>query len=167
MGKGDASPSDYFNISLIVFCPVIIVILACFGYAVAKIVMGSIYLHECSIEKMIPVYLIVSALSPVLLIGFFRKDDSGHAGTICGLFGFLFNLAWLISGSVWIYPNYGKLVAVDFKRCSGNITAGCLVDVCNKSVITFALATLTIDWFFFLFWICFIIYLFGKLCGKY
>ena len=60
------------------------------------------YLHECDIEKMIPIFLIVSALAPILFGGFGKRDeDEGLGfGGICGLIGFLFNLAWLVCGKV-------------------------------------------------------------------
>lgn len=54
----------------------------------------------------------------------------------------------LFIGSVWVYPNYGKLKDVDFKQCSGNVTDGCLEKICNKDLMTFAFASVTIDWLF-------------------
>ena len=53
---------------------------------------------------MIPIFLIVSALAPILFGGLGRQnnEDEGVGGaTICGFIGFLFNLAWLIAGRLY------------------------------------------------------------------
>ncbi|WAR27994.1 hypothetical protein MAR_013698 [Mya arenaria] len=53
------------------------------------------YLHDCSIERMIPIYLIVSGVVPLLFSGFSRHDDEGRSlgfGDCCGIFAFLFNV---------------------------------------------------------------------------
>ena len=66
------------------------------------------YLHDCDIEKMIPIFLIVSACAPILFGGFGkRNDDEGFgAGTICGVIGFLFNIAWLVCGRCPFYEYF-------------------------------------------------------------
>ncbi|XP_060600511.1 uncharacterized protein LOC132753956 [Ruditapes philippinarum] len=171
MGKGRAQVSDYCNITLIVLCPIICFVLLLVGYGVAKIVMGAVYLDDCKLENMVPVYLIVSGMSPLLFSGFCRKDrdESGLCGpgTVCGVIGFMFNFSWLICGSVWICPNYKHLVTDDFKQCEDNVTADCFPNICNRNLITFAFATVIIDWMFMCVWICFMIYLCGKLFCKY
>ncbi|XP_045212511.2 uncharacterized protein LOC123563656 [Mercenaria mercenaria] len=171
MGKGKAQISDYLNIALVVLCPIAFFILASFGYGVAKIVMGSVHFNDCKIETLIPVYLIVSGVSPVLFTGFCCKDnDDGSScgpGTVCGIIGFLFNLSWLICGSVWVCPNYKSLVTDEFRQCTENVTIDCLEEVCNRSLITFAFATVIIDWMFMSVWICFMLYLCCKLFGGY
>ena len=67
---------------------------------------GAIYLHDCSIEDKIPIFLIVGALAPILFGGFGKKNDDENegfgVGTICGIIGFLFNIAWLIAGTLFI-----------------------------------------------------------------
>ena len=63
---------------------------------------GAIYLHDCDLERMIPIFLIVSAVAPILFGGFGKQkdDDSFGVGACCGLIGFLFSLAWLIAGII-------------------------------------------------------------------
>ncbi|XP_045200489.1 uncharacterized protein LOC123554421 [Mercenaria mercenaria] len=151
-------------------CLVIIIVIGLAGLGIAKIVMGAVYLHDCSIEDLIPVWLIVSGCAPILFGGFGKQnnEDSGDGnnlcGTICGVIGFLFNLAWLICGSVWVYPNYGKVTADDFTPCTGNVTTGCTQGDCNKSLITFAFAMATLDWIFMGLWIALIGCLIVRAC---
>ncbi|WAR21960.1 HELQ-like protein [Mya arenaria] len=61
------------------------------------------------------------------------------ARSICGAIALVFNLAWLICGSVWIYPTYGKVNEDGFTPCAGNVTTGCSDD-CHKPTLTFAFA---------------------------
>ena len=63
---------------------------------------GAIYFHDCDLEKMIPIFLIVSAVAPMLFGGFAKQndDESFGVGTCCGTIGFLFSLAWLIAGTL-------------------------------------------------------------------
>lgn len=106
MGKGKSGLGDCCAIcgAATLCCFVLIVVLVLGGLGIAKIVMGAIYLHDCSIERLIPIYLIVSGVSPILFGGFGRgsntendgENQNSIAGTICGIVGFLFNLAWLI-----------------------------------------------------------------------
>ena len=69
------------------------------------------YLHDCDLERMIPIFLIVSAVVPMLFGPGVRenryeeddtvvasRDNDFGAGTGCGIIGFLFSLAWLIAG---------------------------------------------------------------------
>lgn len=60
-------------------------------------------MNDCELETMVPIYIIVSGVSPVLFSGFFLKDrnESGLCGpgTVCGVIGFMFNFAWLICGN--------------------------------------------------------------------
>ena len=80
---------------------------------VSRLISGAIYVHDCPIEKLIPIYLIVGGCSPVLLGGlstFKKKGDEEDPFEsdgkkklnlvlrIIGAIGFLFNFAWLICG---------------------------------------------------------------------
>ena len=64
---------------------------------------GVMYLHDCDLERMIPIFLIVSAVNP-MSFGRLGKndDDSSGGGIICGIIGLLFSLAWLIAGILYI-----------------------------------------------------------------
>ncbi|XP_045202037.1 uncharacterized protein LOC123555494 [Mercenaria mercenaria] len=159
MGKGK---SDEVAVCGIVTCYCLIVMLL-FGlivFNIAKIVMGAVYFHECSIEKNIPIFLIVSGLASILASSNGRRNDEeiGLCWTSCGITVLLCNIAWVILGSIWIYPSYGKLSNVDFKKCEGNMTADCLDDICDKDLIQFAIASVTIDWLFMGLWSCLICY---------
>ncbi|XP_045179484.2 transmembrane protein 272-like [Mercenaria mercenaria] len=129
---------------------VVLLVLSIFGLNIAKIVMGAAYVNDCPVEKLIPIYLIVSGCSSVLMGGLSnlkKKDDDieedGIKGkcnvlTIIGTIGLLFNFVWLICGSVWVFGNYSDVID------------GCGVsnDCCDTSLIKFALAVTIIDWIF-------------------
>lgn len=112
----------------------------------AGLIIGSIYLNECPIQKYIPVWLIgfgVYGLFYALIstfektYEFYRKKSDPEykfnklvaIKTIIGLFGF----AWLIAGSVWVYKIYGT---VDYNNeMSPNY--------CQKDAYLFAFSVLT------------------------
>ncbi|KAH3786505.1 hypothetical protein DPMN_164612 [Dreissena polymorpha] len=138
---------------------VCVVAIGLVGLGIAKIVMVAIYLNDCPLEHMIPIWLIVSGVVPILFgcSGRGNNDDSGensgggYCAKVVGLIGLLFNMAWLICGSIWIYPNYGKMKADDFVPCTENITTGCTND-CHQPLLIFSVAMVTIDWIFFVLW---------------
>ncbi|KAH3755725.1 hypothetical protein DPMN_190425 [Dreissena polymorpha] len=156
--KEEARRLVYPRISLIMIGPT--------GLAIAKIVMGAIYLRDCDIEKMIPIYLIVSG---VLLLSFFgftcfdmfyfcRSENCWEMlekmsysccrfFTLCLLF-ILTHTAWLICGSIWVFPNYGKMTS-NHVTCSHEVISNCIHGACNMKFITFAFAMVTIDWICF------------------
>ncbi|WAR22090.1 hypothetical protein MAR_016064 [Mya arenaria] len=118
-------------------------------------------------ERLIPIWLIVSGVAPIFFSGTVRKPKGEEgkeetetetggcahvARSICGAIALVFNLAWLICGSVWIYPTYGKVNEDGFTPCAGNVTTGCSDD-CHKPTLTFAFAMVTMDWIFFAFWL--------------
>ncbi|XP_006824883.1 transmembrane protein 272-like [Saccoglossus kowalevskii] len=85
---------------------------------IAMIVMGSLYLHDCTIEPYIPIYLIVGGCFGVLknLVSLGQRakrhqDDDGDQedNVRSDPFNSLLNcflLAWFIAGNVWIYRSY-------------------------------------------------------------
>ncbi|KAH3786435.1 uncharacterized protein LOC127841674 isoform X1 [Dreissena polymorpha] len=144
--------------AVMICCGLVIVVLLGLGLGIAKIVMGAVHLHDCPLEHMIPIWLIVSGVAPVFFgcSGRRNNDDSGEksgggCAMILGIIGLLFNMAWLICGSVWIYPNFGKMKADDFIPCTENITTGCTKD-CHQPLLNFSVAMVTIDWMFFVAW---------------
>lgn len=150
-GKSDGDGLCKFCGAMTCCCVIFLLVLALLGYGIAKIVMGSVYIHDCPLEQMIPIYLIVSGLAPLLFGGCRRKEEGQETSlgsVVCSIVGLLFNIAWLICGSVWVYTHFGKLNDVDFTRCEGNVTTGCLDEICDKDLITFAFASITIDWVF-------------------
>lgn len=44
-------------------------------------------------------------------------------------------------------------MADDFLMCQGNVTTECTNGDCNKSLITFAFAMVTVDWIIIVFWV--------------
>jgi hypothetical protein len=66
---------------------------------------GAVHLHDCSIEYLIPIWLIVSGCAPILFGGMGKQSndedgDSNICAQVCGAIGFLFNLSWLICGKM-------------------------------------------------------------------
>ena len=74
---------------------------------------GAMYLHDCDLERMIPIFLIVSAVVPLLFGPVFRenryeeddavvpRDNCFRAGTFCGIIGFSFSFVWLLRGMLY------------------------------------------------------------------
>ncbi|XP_060608061.1 uncharacterized protein LOC132760162 [Ruditapes philippinarum] len=157
-GKGDGLECCKVCGAAACCCFVLLLVLALAGLGIAKIVMGAVHLHDCSIEYLIPIWLIVSGCAPILFGGMGKQSndedgDSNMCAQVCGAIGFLFNLSWLICGSVWVYPNYNTVTADDFVQCTANITTNCTEGNCDKSLITFAFAMATLDWIFMGLWI--------------
>ncbi|XP_022326488.2 transmembrane protein 272-like isoform X2 [Crassostrea virginica] len=87
---------------------------------VASIVIGSLYLNKCTLERMIPIYLVVSGAVGIVynVFGILRKmgksrneegeseDRPGVFTSICNCVFGCFLFAWFIAGNVWIYSNY-------------------------------------------------------------
>ncbi|XP_060608062.1 uncharacterized protein LOC132760163 [Ruditapes philippinarum] len=150
-------------------CFIVLIVIALAGLGIAKIVMGAIHLDDCSIEKLIPIWLIVSGCAPILFGGMGKQSgedggDTNPCAIVCGVIGFLFNLAWLICGSVWVYPNYNTVTADDYVQCTANITTGCTEGNCDKNLITFAFAMATLDWIFMGLWIVLIGFIICRAC---
>lgn len=128
---------------------ILVIVLFLIGLSMAKIVMGAIYFHDCDLERMIPIFLIVSAVAPILVVGFWIENDkdSSRAWRGCYITGFLFSLAWLIAGSVWVYGTWSKVHADTYIPCPKvNATAGCTQGTCNETLLTFSVAMVSIDW---------------------
>ncbi|KAL4240293.1 hypothetical protein ACF0H5_001086 [Mactra antiquata] len=131
-----------------IYCGIILGISALVLIGIAKVAMGVKYLNECDIQHLIPIYLIVSAIAPLIFssLGFGNDENDKLCAICCSILGFIFTVIWQICGTVWIYPNYGKLIKYDFTPCTGNQTTDCTHGDCNQSLITFAVAMVTIDW---------------------
>ncbi|KAL3856732.1 hypothetical protein ACJMK2_011455 [Sinanodonta woodiana] len=128
-------------------CCCLLIAVALMTLGIAKIVMGAIHLHDCDIERMIPIFLIVSGCTPVLFGCLAKQGNEENRekitfGQIIGSFGLLFSIAWLIAGSVWVFPNWRKL---HDNPCKPDVTS-CIT--CNTDLLTFAAAVTIIDWVF-------------------
>ncbi|XP_072106046.1 transmembrane protein 272-like [Mobula birostris] len=87
-----------------------------FPMAIASIVIGTIYLHSCTKQYLIPIYLIVSGSFTLFFVittlkscGS-REEDSMEvarkSGTVWRTLGLIFSFVWFICGNVWIYGSY-------------------------------------------------------------
>ena len=96
-------------------CCVFLLIVACFVLPISMIIIGSKYKDDCPIQHKVPVWLIVSgvvALFQGIFAPSFRDDgkSDGNSGRgvfrAVGLIVNIFQMVWLIMGSVWIYGIY-------------------------------------------------------------
>lgn len=183
MGKGKdgclascAKAYHYYN-------QITVVVVA--GLAIAQIVMGAMHLHDCSIEHFIPIWLIVSGAGFLSLSGYGldKKDPKVSFVLVISL---LFNIAWLICGSVWVYPNYTKVTADNFYPCTASVitnfttdvttnatttiasttTTSCTQGDCDKSLITFAFAVMIVNWIFIGHFLVLSGYAMGRFCER-
>lgn len=91
------------------------------------LVIGSIYLNECTKQRMIPIYLIVMGCVSIAYIifkvivksvGCGENNESWLPGDIVTGIVILFQFSWFIAGSVWIFsifqPNYTNPKSGDY-----------------------------------------------------
>lgn len=110
----------------IICCNIVVTVIGlilCISIPIACIVIGAMNLHNCTIERYIPIYLIVSGsfglvkaiISTICTIKNKTSEDHEDDGQaqnktnpveqIINIFLF----AWFIAGSVWVYSIYGKV----------------------------------------------------------
>ncbi|XP_066275098.1 transmembrane protein 272-like [Branchiostoma lanceolatum] len=115
---------------------------------IAYIVIGAMYLHDCTIQRMIPIYLIVmgafSAAKNLMSLGErsrnHREDQSeknANPNPLDGLFG-CFILAWFIAGNVWIYSVYTTV----------NMSDSSDANYCQPTLYLFAFWATTVTYIF-------------------
>ncbi|CAH2324947.1 Hypothetical predicted protein [Pelobates cultripes] len=102
-GNKTCHKPDLFTVSLI------FAIAALCITGIAFVSIGAFYLHDCILERHIPIYLLVQGivflLTGLSLIILFANDK------FILFFFFLcmistFSFCWLIAGSVWVFPHY-------------------------------------------------------------
>jgi len=116
---------------------------------VASLVIGILYLEKCSIQKYIPIWLIVmgavgiyTALTKAIT-NTIQKCRKSKETSSCCLFDCLnciasvFLLGWFIAGNVWVYGNY--------KTVSYNAT-GDLNLYCDKVCYLYSFWFITVSW---------------------
>ncbi|XP_043928229.1 transmembrane protein 272-like [Protopterus annectens] len=95
--------------------------------ALTTLVIGSVYLNECTKQRMIPIYLIVMGCVTIVYIIFNvimksvscveNNEDWLPGDVIKGIIIF-FQFSWFIAGSVWIFstfqPNYNDPKSGDY-----------------------------------------------------
>ena len=104
--------------------------------------LGSVYLHDCPVEPLIPIYLIVAGAVLVLTgcCSTSQADEQNRAKRKVNLAGILFNifnLAWFIFGSVVVFRAFQPV----FENTKSN-------RYCNKTVYIFAFVLLVIEYVF-------------------
>ncbi|XP_035687447.1 transmembrane protein 272-like [Branchiostoma floridae] len=115
---------------------------------IAYIVIGAVYLHDCTIQRMIPIYLIVmgsfSAAKNIMSLGErFRNhrenetEKNAKPNPLDGLLG-CFILAWFIAGNVWIYSVY---TTVNMKDATD-------ANYCQPTLYLFAFWATTVTYIF-------------------
>ncbi|XP_060604329.1 uncharacterized protein LOC132757153 [Ruditapes philippinarum] len=155
-GKDDVDEAIKPCSASAIYYAVSILVVSLLGFGTAKIGIGLTNLNNCTIEKCIPVYLVISGVAPLMFSGLSCKgkgviETCGRL--VCGCFGFFFSFAWLICGTVWVYPTYGVVMSKDFKVCQVNETTGCSHEDCDKYLLRFAVAMVSIDWLLLVMWI--------------
>lgn len=133
-----------------------VVSIICMIYPITMICLGAINRDQCSINSLIPVWLLVGgscACSITLLTGtfliytvlrfFVRKTFKERLVVILFVllpltFLIVFNLAWFFAGNAWIYSVY-KTVQFEDKTASS---------YCNQQVYLFAFWTLNASYIF-------------------
>ncbi|XP_056384478.1 transmembrane protein 272-like isoform X2 [Hyla sarda] len=104
-------------------------------FSIAMIVIGSLYIHECSTEPKIPIYLIVAGTSYLFGIVLFilklvaLKLTFGLEVLLC-----LFSFCWFTAGSIWVFTIYQE----DSRDC-------------NEIVFDFAFGALIFQYIFLAF----------------
>jgi hypothetical protein len=98
---------------------------------------GSVYLNDCPLEPKIPIFLIIGGISGVLknVLLIVENVLKRHSRTLSRrfkrqkkwlvyvwrTFNLVFNLfmlAWIITGSYWIFSSYSAVNASDFSNCN-------------------------------------------------
>ncbi|XP_026208697.1 transmembrane protein 272-like [Anabas testudineus] len=128
---------------------------------IAQVAIGSVYLHDCPRQYLIPIYLIVGGVFGFVLSMLpCTQDDSTNSSRICIIWNSLtsfFLLGWFIAGNVWIYsiyePNYNKNTT--------NVDS-----YCNKTLYLFAFWSTTLVYILLgVSFLCGCLYCF-YLCGR-
>ncbi|XP_056383315.1 transmembrane protein 272-like [Hyla sarda] len=90
------------------------------GLSIALIVMGAIYKDECPIQPSIPIFLMVTGVTHLVIVSlFFLKCGIDICISILeGLIG-LFSFVWFIIGSIWVFSLFHEHKAPE--QCDQNL----------------------------------------------
>ncbi|XP_071371592.1 uncharacterized protein [Centroberyx affinis] len=92
-------------------------ILLAAAFPIAQITIGAVYLKECPVAPIIPVYVLVSGVAALLLmvpngLGLSAPEQRGSVFIVCNSCLGLFFFIWFLFGSYHVYsiypPNYDK-----------------------------------------------------------
>ncbi|XP_062503419.1 transmembrane protein 272-like [Corticium candelabrum] len=122
MSRTDEHEETSVSSRLMAFCAVLgcclCTVAFCLGIPVAMIVIGALNLHDCKIERLIPIWLIVMGVFQSLEVGFrvlfhsSRKEDDENQAKWDPIGCFIF--AWFICGNVWVLSNWNDYSPVEF-----------------------------------------------------
>ena len=112
---------------------------------------GSVYLQDCAVEPLIPIFLIVAGAVLVLTgcCSTSQADEQDRAKrrvNVAGILFNIFNLAWFIFGSVIVF----RVFLPEFEDRNSS-------KYCNKTVYVFSFALLIIEYVFIALGIIYII----------
>ncbi|KAM6974019.1 transmembrane protein 272-like [Tautogolabrus adspersus] len=138
----DESPQVEFRPqSAVLISTVVVITIMWWAVMIAAIALGATHLHSCPLEPNIPIYLIVfgvtSILSLTLTSTIKRWEKNSYAYILissCMTLLHLFNFAWFIAGTCWVYPVYPP-----------NYSPGGAL-YCHKAVYQLAFVFTTIVW---------------------
>jgi hypothetical protein len=112
---------------VIAIIKIVLNILVGIALPIAMIVIGAIHLNDCPRQRFIPIYLIVfgctlivMSIFCILYLCFVSKRWLVIISITVGIILALFNVAWLIAGSVWVFgsQNYDPHTTI----CAYNVT---------------------------------------------
>lgn len=127
---------------------ILIVLLA---LCIANLVIGAFYLDDCSMENLVPIFLIVHGCSLLFTVGILKrileeKSSPITPTNIIGIFGLIVNTGLLISGSQWLYPTFGEILVKKNVACTDTLTDNCTNGTCNELFLKLAYSVTTLDW---------------------
>ncbi|KAL3856731.1 hypothetical protein ACJMK2_011454 [Sinanodonta woodiana] len=146
-GKGGAEKSAVCGMCGVLLLIFLLIVIIC-GLGLAKLIIGAVYIENCSSQPKLPVWLIVNACIPTFLSGLSfifknytkgknRKKSRSSAENvirIISITSFLFNFAWVIVGSYWVSTVWSR---VKYDSCN----------TCCSGILTdFALSMVIMDW---------------------
>ncbi|XP_052225191.1 uncharacterized protein LOC127840790 [Dreissena polymorpha] len=98
---------------------------------------GVYWRNECGFQPLLPYWMIISALSPFLLLPFIKAVKDPYFGVTCwralSVALYLVFFAWLITGSIWNFETFKS--ATDAQ--------------CKKVLKIYALALTCVHWLLF------------------
>ncbi|XGW30723.1 hypothetical protein V3C99_009580 [Haemonchus contortus] len=120
--------------------------------AIVEIVVGSLNVENCPVNRMIPIWLIVSGgiscLRYVLAIGLaIMHKSGGSVGSLRAMLECLFSIfwvVWLIFGTFWVYSVAG---VVTFEQHDSDL-------YCNHLTFVLAFILITVTYVMIFTWIC-------------
>ncbi|XP_053386523.1 uncharacterized protein LOC128550783 [Mercenaria mercenaria] len=89
---------------------VTLIVLMCLIPAMAKVIIGAVYMDDCPYENKVPLprYLIVSGAMSASVLAIFQLKSK--CLQVIGIVGVLFSIAWNMCGCVWLYSSYATIM---------------------------------------------------------